>query len=56
MRKAKTIIEVVELETGKVVHRVETDMTGSQLEKVEMGMLRQMDLEKYGTRLKLVKM
>jgi len=44
-------IEVVELGTGKIVHRMNVDgKSPSQLDRVEMGILRQMDLDRYSIR------
>lgn len=49
MRKA--FMEVVELSTGKVVHRVEVTTKGErEREMVLRGMLRNLDAEKYAVR------
>jgi hypothetical protein len=51
MADAICSIEVVEIATGKVVKVV--DVAGrsqSQIEKIDMGLLRNMDLDRYSTR------
>jgi len=51
--KAKQIrsIEVVEIATGEVVHRVSVEgKTDTQIDRVDMGLLRNMDLERFSTR------
>jgi hypothetical protein len=46
-------LEVVSLETGKVVKTIDVSGKGErQVEKVEMGLLRNMDLERYSVRRK----
>lgn len=49
MRKA--FMEVVELSTGKVIHRVDvTSKSERERERVLMGMLRNMDTDRYSVR------
>lgn len=48
-KKPATVIEVVELATGKVIHTVEVG-PGKDVDKVSMGMLRNMDLDRYSVR------
>jgi len=54
--KAKKVValEVVEIETGKVVETVEVyDKPERMIDRVEMGMLRNMDLDRYFVRRKM---
>lgn len=44
-----TTLEVVELATGKVVHTVEVG-PGKDVDKVSMGLLRRMDLDRFSVR------
>lgn len=48
-KKDGVVLEVVELATGKVVHTV-TVGPGKDADKVTMGMLRNMDLERFSVR------
>lgn len=44
-------LEVVEIETGEVVHKVEvTGKSERNIERCEMGMLRNMDTERFFVR------
>ena len=44
-----TVLEVVELATGTVVHTVEVG-PGKDVTKVEMGLMRNMDLDRFSVR------
>lgn len=48
-QKSGATLEVVELATGKVIHTVEVG-PGKDVDKVTMGMLRNMDLDRYSVR------
>ena len=50
MNKQKRALEVVEIATGKVVHSVQVSGSDRQVEKVERGLLRNMDTDKFFVR------
>jgi hypothetical protein len=44
-------IEVVEIATGKIVKRINVEgRPESQIDKIDIGLLRNMDLERFSTR------
>jgi hypothetical protein len=50
MNEQKRALEVVEIATGKVVHSVQVFGSDRQVEKVERGLLRNMDTDKFFVR------
>ena len=52
----RTVIDVVEIGTGKVIKTVDCgDKSEQQVDKVEMGMLRNMNLERYSTNVRKIR-
>lgn len=50
-RRVKRTLEVVSFDTDEVVRRLDvTNKTESQVEKIERGLMRNMDLDKYFVR------